>query len=199
MRSKDTHTHKHFATLMIQTRKDFFIAVLDQFATNGDELLQILDDIESGEVECFLEDWFTLYSLHFSQTLFFFLMTVQTAIAQLRAARNGAEMLSVLDMLAQDSAGFDYIESPMIAQVLGVPTLEAIEFWCYTMRVTIRPSFFLWRNATYLLSQSSPQFFSHLQRFVIAVQTQATQVISQNHAISQSNIHLHKLGEQLYT
>ena len=56
MRSKDTHTHKHFATLMIQTRKDFFIAVLDQFATNGDELLQILDDIESGEVECFLED-----------------------------------------------------------------------------------------------------------------------------------------------
>ena len=55
-------------------------------------------------------------------------MTVQTAIAQLRAARNGAEMLQVLDMLAQDSAGFDYIKSPMIAQVLGMPTLEAIEF-----------------------------------------------------------------------
>ena len=56
MRSKDTHIPKHFATLMIQTRKDFFIQVLDQFATNGNELLQILDDIESGEVECFLED-----------------------------------------------------------------------------------------------------------------------------------------------
>jgi hypothetical protein len=41
---------------MIQTRKDFFIAILDQLATNGNELLQVLDDIESGEVECFLED-----------------------------------------------------------------------------------------------------------------------------------------------
>jgi hypothetical protein len=41
---------------MITTRKEFFIAVLDQFATNGNELLQILDDIESGEVECYLED-----------------------------------------------------------------------------------------------------------------------------------------------
>lgn len=55
-------------------------------------------------------------------------MTLQSAIAQLRAARNGAEMLQVLDALTQDSAGFDYAESPMIAQVLGVPTLEAVEF-----------------------------------------------------------------------
>ena len=45
-----------FFYIMIQTRKDFFIAILDQFATNGNELLQVLDDIESGEVECFLED-----------------------------------------------------------------------------------------------------------------------------------------------
>lgn len=56
MRSKDTQTHQHFSFSMIQTRKDFFIAILDQFATNGNELLQLLDDIESGEVECFLED-----------------------------------------------------------------------------------------------------------------------------------------------
>jgi hypothetical protein len=41
---------------MIQTRKDFFISCLDQFANNGDELLQVLDDIVNGEVECFLED-----------------------------------------------------------------------------------------------------------------------------------------------
>lgn len=41
---------------MITTRKEFFIAVLDQFANTGNELLQILDDIESGEVQCFLED-----------------------------------------------------------------------------------------------------------------------------------------------
>jgi len=56
---------------MIQTRKDFFIQVLDQFATNGNELLQILDDIESGEVECFLEDW-VLISYTFTHTLFSF-------------------------------------------------------------------------------------------------------------------------------
>jgi len=42
--------------MTIQTRKDFFIAVLDQFATNGNELLQVLDDIVSGECECFIED-----------------------------------------------------------------------------------------------------------------------------------------------
>ena len=66
---------------------------------------------------------------------------------------NGAEMLQVLDTLAADVAGFDYIESPMIAQVLGIPTLEAVEFWCYTRGVQF-PSFFLWRNATFCCSQS---------------------------------------------
>lgn len=56
MRSKDTQIPYTFFLKMITTRKEFFIQVLDQFATNGNELLQILDDIESGEVECFLED-----------------------------------------------------------------------------------------------------------------------------------------------
>ena len=55
-------------------------------------------------------------------------MTKETAIGMLRVARNGAEMLQVLDTLAADVAGFDYIESPQIAKVLGVPTLEAVEF-----------------------------------------------------------------------
>ena len=55
-------------------------------------------------------------------------MTKETAIGMLRVARNGAEMLQVLDTLMADLAGFDYIESPMIAQVLGIPTLEAVEF-----------------------------------------------------------------------
>ena len=49
-------------------------------------------------------------------------------IGMLRAARNGAEMLNVLDGIAADVAGFDYIESPQIAKVLGVPTLEPVEF-----------------------------------------------------------------------
>ena len=55
-------------------------------------------------------------------------MTYETAIAQLRNARNGAEMLQVLDTLMINTAGYEYIESPMIAQVLGVPTLEPMEF-----------------------------------------------------------------------
>ena len=125
---------------MITTRKEFFIQILDQFATNGNELLQLLDDIESGECECFLEDWLTVHFLHF---LFFTLMTLHSAISQLRAARKGAEMLQVLDALAQDSAGFDYIESPMIAQVLGVPTLEAVELWWYNKGGS-HPPLFVW-------------------------------------------------------
>ena len=40
---------------MITNRKEFFIQVLDQFAETGNDLLQILDDIESGECECFLD------------------------------------------------------------------------------------------------------------------------------------------------
>ena len=52
MRFKDTQTTH--SILYIMTRKQFFIQVLDQFATNGNELLQILDDIESGEVQCFI-------------------------------------------------------------------------------------------------------------------------------------------------
>jgi hypothetical protein len=42
--------------MTIQTRKDFFIAVLDQFAHTGNQLIEVLDDIESGECECFIED-----------------------------------------------------------------------------------------------------------------------------------------------
>ena len=60
-----------------------------------------------------------------THTLFSFIMTKETAIGMLRVARNGAEMLQVLDTL---SGGYEYIESPMIAQVLGIPTLEPVEF-----------------------------------------------------------------------
>jgi hypothetical protein len=54
MRSKDTQSSTFFSYIM--TRKEFFIQLLDQFANTGNELLQVLDDIESGEVECYLED-----------------------------------------------------------------------------------------------------------------------------------------------
>jgi len=52
-------------------------------------------------------------------------MTYETAIGMLRTAQNGNEMLQVLDSL---TSGFSYIESPMIEQVLGIATLEPIEF-----------------------------------------------------------------------
>ena len=55
-------------------------------------------------------------------------MTKETAIGMLRAAQNGNQMLQVLDTLMADVAGFDYVESPQIAQVLGIATLEPIEF-----------------------------------------------------------------------
>lgn len=55
-------------------------------------------------------------------------MTLQTAIALLENAQTGHELLNVLDNL---QGGFKYIESPMIEQVLGVATIEPIEFWWY--------------------------------------------------------------------
>ena len=48
-------------------------------------------------------------------------MTYQTAISMLAAARNGAEMLQVLDQLMS-------LEAPQVAQVSAAPTLEAVEF-----------------------------------------------------------------------
>jgi hypothetical protein len=55
-------------------------------------------------------------------------MTYEIAMSMFDAAQTGDEMLRVLDTLMTDVAGFDYIESPMIAQVLGGPTLEPMEF-----------------------------------------------------------------------
>ena len=52
-------------------------------------------------------------------------MTKETAIGMLRTAQNGAQMLEVLDSI---TSGFSYVESPMIEQALGLPTLEPIEF-----------------------------------------------------------------------
>jgi len=52
-------------------------------------------------------------------------MTYETAIGMLRTAQTGDQMLQILESL---TTGFDYVESPQIEQVLGVPTLEPMEF-----------------------------------------------------------------------
>jgi hypothetical protein len=56
-------------------------------------------------------------------------MTKQVLISLLSKGNNGNDILSILDTLTADNmSNFDYIESPMIESVLGIPTLEEIAF-----------------------------------------------------------------------
>ena len=58
-------------------------------------------------------------------------------LSLLAQGNTGSEILSILDTLTSDNvSGFDYIESPMIEQALGIPTLEEIAFW---LLVTVCP------------------------------------------------------------
>jgi hypothetical protein len=54
----------------------------------------------------------------------------KTAMLSLLAQGNtGSEIMSILDTLASDNvSNFDYIESPVIEQVIGIPTLAEIAF-----------------------------------------------------------------------
>jgi hypothetical protein len=57
-------------------------------------------------------------------------MSTELMIGALRRGQTGNEILAILDAITGgESAGFDYVESPMIEQVLGVqPTQEPIVF-----------------------------------------------------------------------
>jgi len=56
-------------------------------------------------------------------------MSKSVMLSMLAQGNTGTEILSILDALTSDNvAGFDYIESPMIEQALGIPTLEEIAF-----------------------------------------------------------------------
>ena len=62
-------------------------------------------------------------------TLFFFIMSKQVLLSLLAQGNNGSEILSILDAIVADNvAGFDYIESPQLESALGIPTLEEIAF-----------------------------------------------------------------------
>jgi len=64
-------------------------------------------------------------------------MSKSVMLSLLAQGNTGSEILSILDTLAADNvSSFDYIESPMIEQVLGIPTLEEVAFWLLT---TVRP------------------------------------------------------------
>lgn len=58
-------------------------------------------------------------------------MTREVMIGALKQGKTGAEILSILEAITGDnnSAGYDYVESPMIESALGIqPTLEPVEF-----------------------------------------------------------------------
>jgi len=56
-------------------------------------------------------------------------MSKSVMLSLLAQGNTGSEILSILDALAADNvSSFDYIESPMIEQVLGIPTLEEVAF-----------------------------------------------------------------------
>lgn len=52
-------------------------------------------------------------------------------LSMLAQGNTGTEILSILDALTSDNvSGYEYIESPMIEQSIGIPTLEEVAFWC---------------------------------------------------------------------
>jgi hypothetical protein len=56
-------------------------------------------------------------------------MSKQVLLSLLAQGNNGSEILSILDAIVADNvAGYDYIESPQLESALGVPTLEEIAF-----------------------------------------------------------------------
>jgi len=56
-------------------------------------------------------------------------MSKSVMLSLLAQGNTGSELLSILDALAADNvSSFDYIESPMIEQVLGIPTPEEVAF-----------------------------------------------------------------------
>ena len=56
-------------------------------------------------------------------------MSKSVMLSLLAQGNTGNEIMSILDALAADNvSSFDYIESPMIEQALGIPTLEEVAF-----------------------------------------------------------------------
>ena len=68
----------------------------------------------------------TQHTVYFT---FPFIMSKSVMLSLLAQGNTGSEIMSILDAIASDQVGgFDYIESPMIEQALGIPTLEEIAF-----------------------------------------------------------------------
>ena len=56
-------------------------------------------------------------------------MSKTVMLSMLAQGNTGSEIMSILDAIASDNvSGYEYIESPVIEQSLGIPTLEEIAF-----------------------------------------------------------------------
>ena len=56
-------------------------------------------------------------------------MSKNVMLSLLAQGNTGSEIMSILDAIVSDNvSGYDYIESPMIEQSLGIPTLNEIAF-----------------------------------------------------------------------
>jgi len=56
-------------------------------------------------------------------------MSKQVLLSLLAQGNSGSELLSILDAIVADNvAGYDYIESAQLESALGIPTLEEIAF-----------------------------------------------------------------------
>ena len=56
-------------------------------------------------------------------------MSKNVMLSLLAQGNTGSEIMSILDAIVSENvSGYDYIESPMIEQSLGIPTLNEIAF-----------------------------------------------------------------------
>ena len=114
--------------------KQVILSMLDQGNT-GDEILSILDvivsDIEQEGIDSCAEvfaNWLTL-TVHTLTNTQEHNMSKTAMLSLLAQGNTGSEIMSILDTLASDNvSNFDYIESPVIEQVIGIPTLAEIAF-----------------------------------------------------------------------
>ena len=110
--------------------KQVILSMLAQGNT-GDEILSILDvivsDIEQEGIDSCAEvfaNWSTLTVSLLTNTQEHNMS--KTAMLSLLAQGNtGSEILSILNAIV---SGYEYVESPVIEQVIGIPTLAEIAF-----------------------------------------------------------------------
>ena len=77
-------------------------------------------------MRCALIKTLTQHTVYFT---FLLNMSKSVMLSLLAQGNTGSEIMSILDAIAADNvSGFDYIESPMIEQVIGIPTLEEVAF-----------------------------------------------------------------------